>query len=68
MIRLSQEQLLNLTIEEVQRYSERYAYLHKKNINDVRNEVIKLHLEALDNVKSKINHNVFDKLFNDKKK
>lgn len=67
MIRLSKDELLNLNINELQKYAEKYAYIHNKDVNDVKNEIINLHIEALKSVKSKLNYDVFDKLFNKRK-
>ena len=70
MIRLTDEELLNLTIKEVQFYAEKYAYLHNKDVNEVKLEIINLHTSVFNRTifNNKYNQDMFDTLFNKKKK
>lgn len=70
MIRLTDEELLNLTIGDVQKYAEYYAYLHKRDVEEVKLEIIELHTRVFNGTvfNRKFNQDTFDTLFNKKKK
>ena len=70
MIRLTDEELLNLTIGDLEKYAEEYAYLHKLDVNEVKLEIIDLHTKVFNGTvfNRKFTQDTFDTLFNKKKR
>ncbi len=69
MIRLSSDELINLTIGELEKFANRYAYLHNKNVEEVKREVIEMHIKAVKGLPNRKDlHHYFDNTFIDNRK